>query len=54
MRASKTGDGASLAVNGADIDVSGYDELKAMGRKVSDEYTVPLCSMHHRLLHQIE
>ena len=23
-----------------------------MGRKVSDEYTVPLCSMHHRLLHQ--
>ena len=23
-----------------------------MGRKVSDEYTVPLCSLHHRLLHQ--
>ena len=29
-----------------------FAQPKAMGRKVSDEYTVPLCSMHHRLLHQ--
>ena len=24
----------------------------ALGRKVSDEFTVPLCSTHHRELHQ--
>ena len=29
-----------------------FAQPKAMGRKVSDEYTVPLCSMHHRLLHE--
>jgi hypothetical protein len=29
-----------------------FAQPKAMGRKVSDEYTVPLCSLHHRLLHQ--
>jgi len=29
-----------------------FAQPKAMGRKVSDEYTVPLCSIHHRLLHQ--
>jgi len=23
-----------------------------MGRKVSDEFTVPLCRLHHRELHQ--
>jgi hypothetical protein len=25
---------------------------RALGRKVSDEYTVPLCRIHHRQLHQ--
>ena len=29
-----------------------FAQPKAMGSKVSDEYTVPLCSLHHRLLHQ--
>ncbi len=29
-----------------------FAQPKAMGRKVSDEYTVPLCSLHHRLLDQ--
>jgi hypothetical protein len=24
----------------------------ALGRKVSDEFTVPLCGTHHRELHQ--
>jgi hypothetical protein len=24
----------------------------ALGKKVSDEFTVPLCSVHHRELHQ--
>jgi hypothetical protein len=28
-----------------------YLQPNAMGRKVSDEYTVPLCSTHHRELH---
>jgi len=25
--------------------------LRALGRKVSDEFTVPLCRIHHRELH---
>jgi hypothetical protein len=29
-----------------------FAQPKAMGRKVSDEYTVPLCSLHHQMLHQ--
>src|SRR4030095_16204056 len=29
-----------------------FAEQRAMGRKVSDEYTVPLCRLHHRELHQ--
>jgi len=28
-----------------------YAQPRAMGRKVSDEWTVPLCSTHHRSLH---
>ena len=28
-----------------------YLQPRAMGRKVSDEFTVPLCSTHHRELH---
>ena len=28
-----------------------YAQPRAMGRKVSDEFTVPLCSGHHRELH---
>lgn len=28
-----------------------YLQPRAMGRKVSDEFTVPLCSIHHRELH---
>jgi hypothetical protein len=26
-------------------------EQRALGRKVSDEFTVPLCRIHHRQLH---
>lgn len=28
-----------------------FTQARAMGRKVSDEYTVPLCRTHHRQLH---
>jgi ERF superfamily/Protein of unknown function (DUF968) len=29
----------------------GFAQPRALGRKVSDEFTVPLCRSHHRLLH---
>ena len=29
-----------------------FAQQRAMGRKVSDEYTVPLCRLHHRELHR--
>jgi hypothetical protein len=29
-----------------------FAQAKALGRKVSDEFTVPLCRVHHRELHQ--
>ena len=29
-----------------------FAQLRALGRKVSDEYAVPLCRGHHRQLHQ--
>ena len=29
-----------------------FAQPTALGRKVSDEFTVPLCSMHHRELHR--
>jgi hypothetical protein len=29
-----------------------YAQPRALGRKVSDEFTVPLCRMHHRELHR--
>jgi hypothetical protein len=29
-----------------------FAEQRALGRKVSDEFTVPLCRLHHRDLHQ--
>lgn len=29
-----------------------FAQPRAMGRKVSDEFTVPLCRVHHRQLHQ--
>ena len=29
-----------------------FAQSRAMGRKVSDEFTVPLCRGHHRELHQ--
>jgi len=29
-----------------------FAEQRAMGRKVSDKYTVPLCRLHHRELHR--
>lgn len=29
-----------------------FAQLQALGRKVSDEYTVPLCRTHHRQVHQ--
>jgi hypothetical protein len=28
-----------------------FAQPKALGRKVSDEFTVPLCNLHHRELH---
>jgi hypothetical protein len=28
-----------------------FAQLRALGRKVSDEYTVPVCRLHHRDLH---
>ncbi len=30
-----------------------YAQPRAMGRKVSDEWTVPLCATHHRALHSV-
>jgi ERF superfamily len=30
-----------------------FAEARAMGRKVSDKFTVPLCRLHHRELHRI-
>ncbi|MCH8998794.1 MAG: DUF968 domain-containing protein [Proteobacteria bacterium] len=30
-----------------------YAQPRAMGRKVSDEWTVPLCATHHRSLHAV-
>jgi hypothetical protein len=30
-----------------------YAQPRAMGRKVSDEYTVPLCRTHHRQIHRV-
>jgi hypothetical protein len=29
-----------------------FAELAAMGRKVSDKFTVPVCRIHHRELHK--
>jgi hypothetical protein len=29
-----------------------FAQVKALGRKVSDEFTVPLCRTHHRQLHR--
>jgi hypothetical protein len=34
--------------SGRDFD----DESRALGRKVSDEFTVPLCRTHHREIHR--
>jgi len=31
-----------------------FAQLPALGRKVSDEFTVPLCRGHHRELHRYE
>jgi hypothetical protein len=28
-----------------------FAQPRALGRKVSDEYTVPICRLHHRELH---
>jgi hypothetical protein len=28
-----------------------FAQPKALGRKISDEFTVPLCNLHHRKLH---
>lgn len=30
-----------------------FAQPRAMGRKVSDEYVVPLCALHHRELHGV-
>src|SRR5450432_1830966 len=30
-----------------------FAQPRAMGRKVSDEWTVPLCLLHHRALHDV-
>ena len=29
-----------------------YAEQRAMGRKVSDKFTIPVCRLHHRELHR--
>jgi hypothetical protein len=29
-----------------------FAQWRALGRKVSDEFTVPLCRMHHREIHR--
>ena len=29
-----------------------FTQPRALGRKVSDEFTVPLCRMHHREIHR--
>ncbi len=29
-----------------------FAQVRALGRKVSDEFTVPLCRLHHRELHR--
>jgi hypothetical protein len=29
-----------------------FAQQRALGRKVSDEYTVPVCRLHHRELHR--
>jgi hypothetical protein len=34
-----------------DINIK-YAEQRAMGRKVSDRFTVPICRLHHRELHR--
>jgi hypothetical protein len=31
----------------------GFAQPRALGRKVSDEFTVPLCRVHHRELHRV-
>src|SRR5262249_25844566 len=30
-----------------------YRQPRALGRKASDEFTVPLCRIHHRLAHRV-
>jgi len=30
-----------------------FAQPRALGRKVSDEFTVPLCRIHHRELHRV-
>jgi hypothetical protein len=30
-----------------------YSQPRALGRKVSDEFTVPLCRVHHRAVHRV-
>jgi len=30
-----------------------YAQVRALGRKASDEFTVPLCRIHHRAVHQV-
>ena len=33
-------------------DLSVFAQPRALNRKVSDEYTVPVCRLHHRELHR--
>ena len=30
-----------------------FTQPRALGRKVSDEFTVPLCRVHHRAVHRV-
>jgi hypothetical protein len=32
---------------------SRFTQPRALGRKVSDEFAVPLCRIHHRLVHRV-
>lgn len=41
----------SAAATGAQAHHLTHLKPRAIGRKVSDEFTVPLCSTHHRELH---
>ena len=44
---------AAIRAQPADAHHLRFTQLRAMGRKVSDEFTVPLCRAHHRQIHGV-